>query len=300
LNGAYDPRSKRRNIAGLLAHEQFTLIEGDLCQESTFGDIGRHEYVFHLAGRAGVRASFGGNAPLYIRDNILATRSLLQEVLSWQAAKFVYASSSSVYGDCRGAAVQEIDTLAPESPYAMTKLAGELLCRDSFERDGVPAVCLRYFTVYGPGQRPDMAVHTFISAALAGRRVEVFGDGRQTRDFTFVDDIVEGTIRAAFLGAPGQAYNLGAERPVSLLELLSQVERATGRAVRIDFSERREGDVGHTRANTTLARQELGWSPATSLEEGLARQVESLTLTASHVPGQYIERMVRRELSEAV
>lgn len=276
----YDPSLKRANIAASVNDPRFTLVEADL--SGSFEPLldrsippGEHLLVFHLAAQAGVRRSWGGNFADYLRDNIMATQKLLE----WAGRRgsvvcFVNASSSSVYGDSDVSPFSESRSLPrPVSPYGVTKLAAEHLVGLYSRERGIPAVSLRFFTVYGPRQRPDMAFHRFIVAALNGSPVEILGDGRQTRDFTFVSDIVEG-LRRAGDGLPGGVYNLGGGHRVSLLEALEEIEAATGAKARIVFRPAQPGDAHDTLADTSLLDHDLGWKPGVSLREGIRRETD--------------------------
>jgi UDP-glucose 4-epimerase len=200
----YYPREyKDGNLKNALKNKNFTFIERDIISMDAFPDV---DYVFHQAAQAGVRKSWGGDFEIYTRDNILATQRLLEYYKDCEIKKFVYASSSSVYGDCE-LPMKETRMLKPVSPYGVTKLAAENLCYLYYTNYGVPTASLRYFTVYGPRQRPDMAIHLFVRAILEGVEITVYGDGAQTRDFTFVDDIVEANVLAAMSGSQGEVFN---------------------------------------------------------------------------------------------
>lgn len=285
----YYPRwMKERNLAGVLDHQRFHFVEGDLLdldlegllQSQVSGD-GRWgapvaesvSYVFHLAAQAGVRQSWGDSFETYLRDNVLATQRLLEAAKGQPLRKLVYASSSSIYGDAEAFPTPEDVTPHPVSPYGVTKLAAEHLCLLYWRNYGVPAVGLRYFTVYGPGQRPDMAFNIFIRAILDGREIKVFGDGLQTRDFTFVDDAVEGTVQAGYANAVGEVYNLGGGSRVSVNQVIRELEQITRRKALVRYSEPSRGDVRHTSADTTKAAAQLGYAPSTSLAEGLRHEV---------------------------
>lgn len=232
------------------------------------------EYVFHLAAQPGVRGSWGRTFSHYVKDNILATQRLLEALKDAQPNKVVYASSSSVYGDSERLPTPEEATPRPVSPYGATKLTAEHLCYAYFRNYGVPVVRLRYFTVYGPRQRPDMAFTKFIAKISSGAELEVFGDGRQRRDFTFVKDVVAGSILAA-KAKPGAIYNVGAGRTISLNEVIATMESLIGRNARIKMQAVAPGDVRNTSADITAISRDLGFKPATSLEEGLRQQVEA-------------------------
>jgi len=231
--------------------------------------------VVHLAAQAGVRASWGRSFHIYTDNNVLATQLVLEACREAGVPKLVYASSSSVYGDTDRLPMREDAACLPVSPYGVTKLAGEQLCRLYFRNHGVPAVSLRFFTVYGPRQRPDMAFHIFLRALFEGRPLEVFGQGSQTRDFTYVSDIVDGIV-LAMGGRDGAVYNLGGGSRVTLLQAIDSLERASGCAAHLQGEDVQAGDVEHTWADLTLAADELGYAPRVDLDEGLRREAQWL------------------------
>ena len=269
----YYPRwMKERNLAPLLAQPGFSFVERDLLELDLNGLLGQVEVVFHLAAQAGVRASWGDSFSVYLRDNIAATQRLLEAAKPAKLARFVYASSSSVYGLTPALPMTETSLLYPLSPYGVTKLAAEQLCFLYFKNHRVPTVSLRFFTVYGPGQRPDMAFHKFFKAAAEDRPLTIYGDGRQTRDFTFVADIVEACVAASRTGREGEVYNVGGGHRETLNDLLSLVEVLCGRPLKIERGERQKGDVPDTFADIAKAAKDLGYSPRTVLRDGLARE----------------------------
>jgi nucleoside-diphosphate-sugar epimerase len=220
-----------------------------------------------------VRSSWGPGFESYLRNNVLATQRVLEACKETGVRKLVYASSSSVYGNSEQAPTGEDAVPRPVSPYGASKLAAEELCRLYHANFGVPAVVLRYFTVYGPRQRPDMAFNRFIAATSTGRKIEVFGDGHQKRDFTYVSDVVRATLMAA--GArDGQIYNVGSGSPRELLEAISLISDAVGKSAKLKHSKAAEGDVRNTYADVRRIRKELGWAPRVSLKEGIRLQVE--------------------------
>jgi len=283
----YYPRwIKERNIAPLLRHKRFTLVPADLNDLPLPRTLRNVEAVFHLAAQAGVRASWGRSFSDYIRHNIQATQSLLEAAKDRPLKKLVFASSSSVYGMTRDLPTTETSLVRPLSPYGVTKLAAEGLCVLYAKNYGVPAVSLRFFTVYGPGQRPDMAFHKFFLAVRNGRPITVFGSGRQTRDFTFVDDIVAANIAALGRGRPGEIYNVGGGHRERLSRLLPLIGKICGRPVRIERIEKQKGDVPDTFAGIAKARRELGFTPRTPLEEGLRREWEYIEDLYSDAPAE--------------
>lgn len=266
----YDPSLKRANTAAALPHPHYRLVADDLVGADLDTLLDGVDMVFHLAGQPGVRASWGRGFPAYLQQNLLATQRLL-EALTRRPVPVVAASTSSVYGESDGRPLPEHAPLAPVSPYGMTKAAAEQLI-DVYRRDrGVPVVCLRYFTVFGPRQRPDMAFHRFVDAVESARPVHVFGTGQQSRDFTFVGDVVAATIAA--VSAPSPVYNVGGGAPASINETLAVLAELTGTYPRVVHEEKARGDVHQTWADTSLLRTELGWRPRTTLADGLAAQV---------------------------
>ncbi len=272
----YDRSQKEDNLAGIAGHPFFNLVEGDLVSRPLDDLLEGVDWVFHQAAQAGVRSSWGENFRVYTDNNILATQRLLEACLRRRPAKIVYASSSSIYGDAPRLPVAEDAPPSPVSPYGVTKLAAEHLCRLYWRNFGLPAVSLRYFTVYGPGQRPDMAFHRFIKALILGRPLEVFGDGSQTRDFTYVDDAVEANILAVAKGMDGEAYNIGGGHRCSLREVISVMEKVSGARAEVAFGGVQKGDVRDTHADTAKARGELGFSPEHDLAAGMRAEFKWL------------------------
>jgi nucleoside-diphosphate-sugar epimerase len=274
----YDPVIKRNNILGALQKPDFTLLERDLSEDDlswldeAIPSSGKL-VIYHLAAQAGVRKSWGGQFSTYVRDNILATQKLLDWSRRRGVENFIFASSSSVYGDVEDLPLHEEKTLPrPYSPYGVTKLAAEHLTRLYTRNFGLPSVSLRFFTVYGPRQRPDMAFHKFILSVLKAESIEVYGDGKQSRDFTYITDIVRG-LRQAEQSTGGQVYNLGGGNRMKLLEVIGILEDAAGEEVEIDFQPAQSGDVRDTLASTELAERDLGWKPTTPMLEGLLKEV---------------------------
>ena len=266
----YYPRPiKERNLQGLLGRPNYRFIEGELAAVDLPAILSDVTHVFHLAAQAGVRKSWGSDFKTYTTLNVDATQILLEACVGRPIERVVYASSSSVYGDEVSLPMLEDAVPRPVSPYGVTKLAAEHLCNLYFVNHRVPTVSLRYFTVYGPRQRPDMGFHRFFTAVLADRPVVQFGDGLQTRDFTFVADAVSATAAAAVRGAPGGVYNIGGGSRVTLREVFEMIGRVTGRPLRIDHQPEQKGDMRDTYAETSRARADLGFAPSVSLEEGL-------------------------------
>jgi UDP-glucose 4-epimerase len=283
----YYPRPyKEANLVGARSSDRFSLVTDNLLALAS-GDGARDgesqlvrlfadaDCVVHLAAQAGVRASWGRSFRIYTENNVLATQLVLEASRTAGVPKLVYASSSSVYGDTDQLPMREDANCRPVSPYGVTKLAGEQLCRLYFRNHGVPTVSLRFFTVYGPRQRPDMAFHIFLRALLEGRPLEIYGEGNQTRDFTFVSDIVEGIV-LAMQGRDGAVYNLGGGSRVTLLEAIRTLESASGCKAQVKGESVQAGDVKHTWADLSLATDELGYAPQVLLDEGLRREAEWL------------------------
>jgi nucleoside-diphosphate-sugar epimerase len=269
----YDEQLKRRNVARALEHPRYELIEGDLLELDLEEVVRPANSIFHLAAQPGVRTSWQ-RFDLYTRQNVTSTVRLLEAARMARPERVMIASSSSVYGDAETLPTREETSPRPVSPYGVTKVAAEHLAHAYWRNFGVPAVCLRYFTVYGPRQRPDMAFNRLISRALAGEPFEVYGDGRQTRDFTFVADAVTGTLMASERGRPGAAYNLGGGSRRSIHDVLETLGALLGRPVERIYSERRPGDARDTAADISRARLELGYEPSYGLDSGLEAQLE--------------------------
>ncbi len=271
----YYPRAlKEANLACLLGRDGFTLVEHDLATAPLEPILEDVTAICHLAAQAGVRASWGESFAIYLDCNVRSTQRLLEAAKSCSLTRFVYASSSSVYGETDDLPMRELGRACPVSPYGVTKLAAEHLAVLYHRNYGVPTVSLRYFTVYGPRQRPDMAFNRFIHAALEGRPIEIYGDGEQTRDFTFIEDIVDGTARALHDGPPGEVFNLGGGSRVTLNEAISVIERSLGVTIERRHLETARGDVSDTMADNGKARELLGFAPRVPLDEGIARECE--------------------------
>ncbi len=272
----YDRRIKRRNVSQACSQPRFTLIEGDI---RSMDDVCRvlrphPEIIVHLAARAGVRPSIE-NPLLYQDVNVRGTVVLLEACRRIDRCRFVFASSSSVYGNNTKVPFSEDDPVnEPISPYAATKRAGELLCHTYHHLYGVPVTCLRFFTVYGPRQRPDLAIHKFARFIERGDPLPVFGDGSMERDFTYIDDIIDGVTRAIERCSGFRIYNLGESQPVSVRDLIAALETALDKRAVIENRPLQPGDVRRTFADITRAQHELGYDPQTPLAKGLSRFVE--------------------------
>jgi UDP-glucose 4-epimerase len=270
----YAREIKESNLARLRDEPNFTLHELDLSVDALDGLLeGVHE-VYHLAAQAGVRGSFGDSFELYVRNNIQSTQRLLEQAVRNPVDAFVYASSSSVYGNAATYPTSEDTPRMPVSPYGMTKVSTEEIAGVYHRNHGVPTVGMRYFTAYGPRQRPDMAFNRFIRKALAGEPIVILGDGRQVRDFTYVDDVINGTRAAASRGHAGSVYNIGGGTPVELRTVVDMLEQVLERKVLVEHRPAARGDVDKTCADGSRAERELGVVPAVPLATGLAAEVE--------------------------
>jgi len=271
----YYPRwIKERNLQTLLATEKFDFVESNLLELDLSKLLEGVDYVFHEAAQAGVRASWGADFEIYTRNNVLATQRLLEAAKESKLKKFVYASSSSVYGDAKSYPTTEDMTPKPVSPYGVTKLAGEHLCMLYWKNFHVPTVALRYFTVYGPRQRPDMAFHKFIKAILEGKPITIYGDGEQTRDFTFVADAVDANLLAMRSEQVGEVFNIGGGSRITVNGVVRMLEEIIGKDASLKHIAKQKGDVRHTAADITKARKLLGYEPTFDLRKGLELQVE--------------------------
>jgi nucleoside-diphosphate-sugar epimerase len=278
----YYPRDRKEaQVAAAREHAAFELAERDLgagpLPEPLLEGV---DGIFHLAARPGVRASWGAGFPGYLNDNLAATHAIV-EAAAARDLPVVFASSSSIYGDALSYPTSEDTGPAPISPYGVTKLACEHLI-DVYIRDfGLRCTALRYFTVYGPRQRPDMAFQRIVEALVAGSEFEVYGDGSQSRDFTFVADAVAATIAAMDRGPDARTYNVGGGSEATLRDVVATLEELSGRSLRIRYTDRAAGDVRRTLADTTSIRKELGWEPRFDLRGGLAAQLDAVGALAS-------------------
>lgn len=268
----YNPAIKRRNVATLLSHERFRLFDRDIGQCDLAALLTGVDYVFHLAGQPGARASWGEHFAAHLYNNVTVTQQLLESAARHPLRKFVFASSSSVYGDAPEP-FREGGKAQPVSPYGVTKLAAENLCYLYYTARGLPVVTLRYFTVYGPRQRPDMAIYRFIKAIAAGQPVTIYGDASQRRDLTYVDDIVDATVLAAETGAAGSTINVAGGLSITLAQLLALIQEEMGRTAYVIAEERQQGDALHTSGECELARHMLGFTAKVPLVDGLRRQI---------------------------
>ncbi|HTX01428.1 MAG TPA: NAD-dependent epimerase/dehydratase family protein [Acidimicrobiales bacterium] len=270
FTGYYERAAKERNLAALLAEERFCFVEDDLRSADLAPLLDGVDVVYHQAGQPGVRPSWAAGFPDYVSHNVLATQRLLEAARLVGCPRLVAASSSSVYGESPRWPSSESDLPAPHSPYGVTKLAAEHLCSLYAANWGLSTVSLRYFTVYGPRQRPDMAIGRLVASALEGTSFTLLGDGSQIRDFTYVGDVVAANLAAAAADvAPGTVCNVAGGSSITLGELVGLVERLAGRPVALVRRPAQPGDVSRTGGSVDRAERLLGWSPSTSLESGL-------------------------------
>ncbi len=270
----YDRALKEKNLEGPRSWKTFSFVEGNLADMHLLPLVEGMDWVFHQAAQAGVRASWGEEFARYTECNVLSTQRLLETVLrSGGVKRVVYASSSSVYGDTQVLPIVEDAPLHPFSPYGVTKLAAENLCTLYQRNFGLPTVSLRYFTVYGPRQRPDMAFHRFCKAIICREPLRVYDDGLQTRDFTYISDVVEANIQAAQSeDAIGQVMNIAGGSRVTIRSVLQLLQEISERDINVTFEAKQHGDVRDTFAETGRAQRLLGYHPRVSLQEGLARE----------------------------
>lgn len=274
----YDPAVKRRNLLPCAASARFRLIEADIRDARTMDRAmaERPDAIVHLAAKAGVRPSIA-EPLLYADVNVNGTVTCLEAARQHGVTRFLFASSSSVYGNNRKVPFSEDDVVdLPISPYAATKKAGELICHTYHHLHGMDVTCLRFFTVYGPRQRPDLAIHKFARLIEQGKPVPVYGDGTMMRDFTYIEDIVDGVVAAAEQCRGYHLYNLGESRPISVNDLIAELEKALGKKARKEVYPKQPGDVDRTFADVTRAVRDLGYQPKTTIQEGLKRFVEWL------------------------
>lgn len=273
----YYPRdAKERNLRALRDRTGLRFVEGDLASMDLAPLVADRSIIYHLAAQAGVRASWGKEFDAYVRCNVTATQRLLEALKDRDDVRFVFASSSSVYGKNPPLPTPEDVILDPNSPYGATKVTGEHLCALYAENWGLDYCALRYFTVYGPRQRPDMGFHKFLKAILAGRPLDVYGDGGQSRDCTYVADVVEATIRAGDTRTKSRVFNVGGGTRRALREVLETMQEIVGKRAIIRYTPPERGDVPHTHAEISKSRAEFGYNPVTPVEEGLRQEARWL------------------------
>ena len=271
----YYPRSiKEANIADLRRNKNFKFVEANLFEVDLVKLMDGIDVVFHQSAQAGVRASWGKTFKIYCDNNILATQMLLEACRESPVKKFVYASSSSVYGETKDLPMRESSLPCPVSPYGVSKLAAEHLCFLYYKNFGIPTISLRYFTVYGARQRPDMAFHRFLRWALENQTLKVYGDGEQSRDFTHVDDIVEANWLAFEKALPGEVFNIGGGSRITLNGVIEIIMEITGRELEVDYEGKQKGDVRHTMADMAKAKEKLGYKPKVLIQDGLKTEYD--------------------------
>lgn len=283
----YDPALKRDNLKTAVGHGNFTFVEADLRQAELTALLDGATVVFHQAGQPGVRLSWGEGFGAYTSHNVLATQRLLEAARNVKVPRLVYASSSSVYGNAARYPTTEADLPQPHSPYGVTKLAAEHLCRLYAANWGLSTVSLRYFTVFGPRQRPDMAMARLVQAAVTGKPFPLFGDGTQVRDFTYVADVVEANLAAARADvAPGTYLNIAGGSSTTMGELIVLAEELSGSCIELEHFPAQPGDARQTGGTVDKAEEALGWRPRVGVREGLADQIawyrQSRTAALAH------------------
>ena len=277
FTGYYSRKLKEKNLETIIKEKNFNFIEANLLEMDLVDLLTGVDYIYHQAAQAGVRSSWGSNFDIYTDNNIRLTQQLLEAARESKIKKFIYASSSSVYGDTDQLPMKESNYLQPVSPYGVAKLAAENLCYLYWKNFSVPTISLRYFTVFGERQRPDMAFHIFIKAILQGEKLIIFGDGEQSRNFTYVSDIVEANILAALSDIEGEIFNVGgAGERVTLNQTLDIMEEIIGKNARREYKEVAKGDVRHTEADESKIRKRLDYQPKIGLREGLEREIQWL------------------------
>lgn len=267
----YPKHIKENNLHTFINHDNFEFINKDLLSIDNYPDV---DYVFHHAAQAGVRASWGKYFDTYLENNISLTQKLLEHYKDSNIKKFVYASSSSVYGDIDELPMNEESLLKPVSPYGVTKLAAEHLCSLYYTSYNVPTISLRYFTVFGPRQRPDMAIFKFVNRIFNDKEITVYGNGLQTRDFTYVADVVEANVLAATGDVVGEVFNIGGGNSITVNELIKQIEIIVGKKAKVKYIDTQKGDMKNTKSDVTKARKLLNWKAETDIVEGLDKYIE--------------------------
>lgn len=267
----YSKKIKEKNISNILGHKNFEFIERNLLSIDEYPSV---DYVFHQAAQAGVRASWGQNFDTYIQNNIKVTQKLLEYYKHTNINKFIHASSSSVYGNIEDLPLKENSYTSPYSPYGVTKLAAENLCTLYYNNYNMPTISLRYFTVYGPRQRPDMGIFKFVSKILDNDEITIYGDGLQTRDFTYIDDVVKANMVAAESNIVGEVFNIGGGSTINVQDLIKILEDNTGQKAIISYTEKQKGDVKDTWASTNKVNNILNWDAKVNIKQGTKKFID--------------------------
>jgi len=271
----YEEEIKRKNLKNIQGVNEFVFLEKDITNGGSIKNLPQLEGIFHLAAQPGVRDSWEDGFRSYAINNVLGTQQILDLAVKNGASRFIYSSSSSVYGDTLNSPTKESEKTSPISPYGVSKLTGEHLANSYAQTSDLKTRSLRYFTVYGPGQRPDMAIHRLIKCTLNGDLFTQFGDGTQSRDFTYIDDVVEANIRAFETpqNKPSEVYNVGGGEGITLTNLIAAIEEIVGKKLRISLQPKSQGDVQVTKADISAISNALGWVPRVRLLQGLNEQV---------------------------
>lgn len=269
----YDRKIKESNLSLLNQNNKFNFIKEDLIKLNLNEYMNDTDFIFHQAGQPGVRGSWGEEFDIYVINNIIATQRLLEAAKNFNIKKFVYASSSSIYGNADVLPMAENHLPRPFSPYGVTKLSAEQLCDLYNKNYGLPAVSLRYFTVYGPRQRPEMAISTFIKSIIKGEEINIYGDGTQIRDFTYIDDVINANILAAHSNIKGEIFNVASGKPIKLIDIIYILETIIGKKAVLNFVENQKGDVKGTYGDINKIKSVLGYSPSFDIKRGLYNQV---------------------------
>jgi len=271
----YSPHIKEKNIENCLKHSNFSLIRQDLDTLDLSTMFENAEYIFHLSAQPGARASWGKEFTTYVKNNISITQKILESLKNnTTLKKFVFGSSSSVYGNQSSIMNEETSLTRPVSPYGVTKLASENLVNLYFKNYEIPTISLRYFTVYGPKQRPDMAFTRFFHSIIKDKKLIIFGNGEQTRDFTYVDDIVKATINAATSDSVGEILNVGGGSVFSLIQIIEFMKEITEKELEINFEKEQKGDVKYTNADISKSKKLINYKPSRNIKYGLTQQYE--------------------------
>jgi len=272
----YDKDIKVKNLSKIKGINEFIFHEKDITDPRSIGNLPKIEGIFHLAAQPGVRDSWEDGFRSYAINNVLGTQQILDLAIRNETTRFIYSSSSSVYGDVSHPPTKELDDKSPISPYGVSKLTGELLANSYAKTSEIKVRSLRYFTVYGPGQRPDMAINRIISCALNGNQFTQFGDGSQSRDFTYIDDVVEANIMAfeTHQSSASEVFNVGGGEGIKLQDLISTIEELVGKKLNIRYQPKSQGDVQITKADISAISQTLGWTPRVTLRQGLTEQIK--------------------------